>query len=408
MPMIPQAAGASDSHPGRFRRFLARLAGAVVAGAVLATLAVGSAAASSPHPHTLFVATTGNDAWPCTHQEPCLTIDHAIDVAAPGSTIQVEKGTYHEQVIIEKKVRLIGHKAVIDATGLAAEIQPLAGDGIVGYGVLLFGPDAAGATFANFTVENAIGEGILAAATSNVTIRNNVVKLNDQGFGTDVTVECQEQGNIPGDCGEGLHLLSVTWSKVTGNLVDHNVGGILVTDEVGPSAHNLIAYNTASNNAEDCGITLPSHNGAAMTDPSQGGVYDNWVIGNVSTNNGGAGVGMFAPFPGTAAYDNHVLWNTLTNNGEAGIAIHAHAPDQNVSGNVMSFNHVSGNGIDPDSSSPYAHNGIVIFSAVDAQTVTVSNNWISNEDVGIYRAGPVTVNGLATNHFASSVGVHIV
>jgi hypothetical protein len=116
---------------------------------------------------------------------------------------------------------------------------------------------------------------------------------------------------------------------------------------------------------------------------------------------------MFAPFPGTASYDNHVLYNQLIDNGEAGIAIHAHAPDQNVSGNVMDWNYVSGNGIDLDSASPYARNGIVIFSAVDQQTVSVANNTIANEDVGIYRAGSVTVNGLSTNSFVN-LGVHVV
>jgi nitrous oxidase accessory protein NosD len=399
-------------------RLLRRVAVAGLSASVAAILAVGTAAAAGPHPgvgphhpghphpQTLWVSTKGNDAWPCSHRQPCATIDHAIDVADPGATIQVEKGTYQEQVIVTKQVRLIGHHATIDASGQTGGIEPLAGQGIVGYGVLIFGPDAAGTSFQKFTVQNAIGEGILVAATSQVTIDRNVVQRNDQGSGTDATFECQDMGEVPGDCGEGLHLLSVTWSNVTGNRVEHNVGGILITDEIGPSSHNLIAHNRSAWNNEDCGITLPSHNGAAMSDPSAGGVYENWVVDNVSEHNGGAGVGMFAPFPGTASYDNHVLHNRLIDNGEAGIAIHSHAPDQNVSGNDMSWNDVSGNGIDPDSGSPYAHNGIVIFSAVDAQTVTVSHNRIHDEDVGIYRAGPVTVNGLGTNHF-HHVGVPI-
>jgi nitrous oxidase accessory protein NosD len=394
-------------HADRVVRHLpGRIARAALAGSVAALLAVGTVAAGQPHPQTLFVAPNGSDSWPCSSTKPCATINHAIDVATPGSTIQVRKGTYDEQVIVTKKVRLIGHHATIDATGQTGGIEPLAGNGIVGYGVLIFGPGAAGASFANFTVENAIGEGILAAGTSKVAIRNNVVEHNDTGTGTDATLECQDNGAIPGDCGEAIHLLSVTWSQVTGNRVEHNVGGILVTDEIGPSSHNLIGWNYSAWNVEDCGITLPSHNGQAMADPSAGGVYDNWVIGNISEHNGGAGVGMFAPFPGTASYDNHVLWNRLIDNGEAGIAIHSHAPYQNVSGNVMSWNYVSGNGVDPDSGSPYAHNGIVVFSAADAQTVTVSHNWIANEDVGIYQAGPVTINGLGTNSF-SGVGVPV-
>ena len=102
-------------------------------------------------------------------------------------------------------------------------------------------------------------------------------------------------------------------------MVEDNVGGILVTDEFGPSAHNVIAFNVSRDNEEDCGITLPSHKAATVTDPTMGGVYDNLVFGNVSEGNGGAGVGMFAPFPGTASYDNLVIDNTLKDNGEAGV-----------------------------------------------------------------------------------------
>ena len=185
-----------------------------------------------------------------------------------------------------------------------------------------------------------------------------------------------------------------------------NAGGILLTDEFGPSAHNVISGNVSKNNLQDCGITLPSHNALAMTDPTKGGVYDNLVINNVSEGNGGAGVGMFAPFPGTASYNNRIIHNTLRNNGEAGVGIHAHAPGQNVSGNVIMNNWISGNGVDPDSGSGHP-TGIALFSAAVPVTVAVTDNHISNEYWGIFRAGPLTIHGLPSNHYASSVTNHI-
>jgi hypothetical protein len=100
--------------------------------------------------------------------------------------------------------------------------------------------------------------------------------------------------------------MGVTDSRVLGNLVEGNVGGILVTDETGPSHGNLIAGNVSRNNNEDCGITLPSHNPAAVADPTKAGVYDNTVVGNVTTGNGGAGGGCSpsrrAPRPTTTAW----------------------------------------------------------------------------------------------------------
>ena len=277
------------------RRF-ARVAAIGVASVMALGLFAGTATAATPT--TLYVSKEhASDANPCSSSMPCLTIGRAVSMAGAGDTIRVDEGTYAEQVSITKKLTLVGEHAVIDATGQKGGIQPLAGMGIVGYGLLVFGPDAAGARVTGFTVENAIGEGILVAGTTKVSIDHNVIRHDDAGFNTTLTLECQAQGNIPGDCGEGLHLIGVTWSHVVSNLIENNIGGILVTDEIGPSAHNLIAWNVSKNNAEDCGITLPSHNALAVSDPTKGGVYDNVVTHNWSIGNGGAGVGMFAPFP---------------------------------------------------------------------------------------------------------------
>ncbi len=358
---------------GRLRSRRAAVTLAALAAAAAALAGAGTASAAGA---TLYVsAATGSDANPCTLAAPCLTIGHAVSVASAGDTIVVEPGTYTEMVTVTTSLTITGQPgAVVDATGL-----------VNGFDVS--GAGAAGTTVRGFTVENAIGEGILVESTSNVTVADNVVELNDQGFDTPVTPECTPQGQIPGDCGEGLHLMSVTDSKVVANVVQDNVGGILVTDELGPAARNVIANNVARDNLEDCGITLPSHNGAATSDPSLGGVYDNTVVGNLSEGNGGAGVGMFAPFPGTASYDNIVTRNRLIGNGEAGVAIHSHTPGQKVSGNVITFNTVSGNGVDPDTGSGHP-TGIALLS-IDPTTTTIGGNRIMNEYYGIFSAGPI-------------------
>jgi nitrous oxidase accessory protein NosD len=365
------------------------LGAAAVAGMVIA---LGTATATAA-PSTLFVSVLGSDANPCSSAQPCKTIGHAVAVAQPGNAIDVASGTYFESVTIEKLLKLSGHGAVINAVGRIN-------------GIVISGPAAAGTTLRHFTVENASGEGVLAVGTSDLTIAHNEVVDNDTGTNTPVTPECAEQGNVPGDCGEGLHLMGVAYSKILNNYVHRNVGGILVTDEVGPSHGNLIAYNRTTDNHEDCGITLPSHNALALTDPSQGGVYDNTVLNNVSKDNGGAGVGMFAPFPGTASYDNHVIGNTLTGNGEAGVGIHAHAPQQNVSGNVITGNYLAGNGVDPDSNSGHPV-GIALFSAVVPVSVKVSHNQMSDSYYGVFINGPVSVTGLPTNSYGPGVTVRV-
>jgi Right handed beta helix region len=394
----------------RFSPRLARMGAIAAAAALAASLLIAPVAGAEPS--SLYVsASHGNDSWPCTAGRPCATIGHAVAVAPDGATIYVLKGVYDEQVSIGSRLNLKGQGAVIDATGQTGGIEPLASFGIVGYGLALVGPGAAGSSVEGFTVRNAIGEGILAALTSDVLIAHNVVRGNDAGFGTSATLECTEQGNVPGDCGEGLHLLSVTHATVVHNLVEDNVGGILVTDEAGPSAHNTISYNVSRDNRLDCGITLPSHNAGAVDlstgqpVPAAGGVYDNLVSHNISENNGGAGVGMFAPFPGTASYGNRIIDNKLVANGEEGVGIHAHAPLQYVSRNVISGNFISGNGVDPDANSVYPV-GISLFSAVVPVDVTVTGNHISNEYWGIFTNGAFTIGGLFTNRYTRSVAHH--
>jgi hypothetical protein len=403
-PEAPAAAGST-----RGRRRLAR-AGAAGITAMLVALLLGVAPASAAAPR-LFVSPSGSDAGSCSWAHPCQTIGHAVMVAMPGTRIIVRSGTYNEAVVIPKRLTLIGHGAVIDASGTMGSIPgPLGEQGIIGWGMLIVGPDAAGTVVKGFTVENAPAEGMLAALTSDLTIKHNELRHNDRGATTafdPLPFECAAQGEIPGDCGEALHLLSVADSKVAWNNVHDNVGGILLSDEAGPNHGNRIAHNTSRDNKEDCGITLPSHNAAATTDPTKGGVYDNTIIGNWSIGNGGAGVGMFAAGPGMASYDNRVIANVLRDNGEAGVAIHAHAPGQNVSGNFVTANIISGNGVDPDfqSGDPAGpqNTGIVVASAVDPASVRVIDNWISNEYWGLYESGPVSVAGVSTNHFASSV-----
>ena len=114
--------------------------------------------------------------------------------------------------------------------------------------------------------------------------------------------QCSEFGQVPGDCGEGIHLMGVHDSEVSDNYISANEGGVLLTDEFGPTHDNVVDGNTITGNPFDCGITVPGHNPNALDasgnpQPSVAGVYNNDIKFNVVTNNGlqgeGAGV-LFA------------------------------------------------------------------------------------------------------------------
>ena len=385
---------------------------------VLSPLGTSAADASPMHARsTLTVATTGSDIGNC-RSRPCKTLGYALTQARPNNTIVIGPGTYPESGnanvvnpgLSGLSIRSIRSAArtVIDATGNAN-------------GILI---EASGVSVTGLTVENANLEGILAepplsswpkgpasapANISHVTIAGNVVVHNDRAYDTSLPPDsaCPSSLTDADDCGEGLHLLGVSWSKVIGNNVSHNVGGILVSDggfgiSVGPAAHNLIAFNHSSDNLFDCGITLPGHDPRAVAtsgpdagpQPNLAGVYDNRVIGNISTGNGAAGLLDAAPYPGAASYDNLFAGNSASGNGNAGFVLHSHAPLQDVSGIVVVGNRFGQNNLagDPDTG-VMTTTGVMLLSIAVPTPIVVAGNTISNNVNGIAFNSNITVVG---------------
>jgi hypothetical protein len=403
------------------RKALKSLPAVVLVAGTGALLPLGTAAAdASPMHvrHTLTVATTGSDSGNC-RSSPCKTLGYALTQAGPNGKIVIAPGTYPESGnanvikpgLTGLSIRSIGSAArtVIDATGNAN-------------GILI---EASGVSVTGLTIKNANLEGILAepprsswpkrptsapAGISQVTIAGNAVVHNDRAYNTKLPpmAACPSSLTDADDCGEGIHLLGVSWSQVIGNNVSHNVGGILLSDggfgiSVGPAAHNLIAYNRSTDNAFDCGITLPGHDprAVATTGPKAGqpqpnlaGVYDNRVVHNVSTGNGAAGLLDATPYPGAASYDNLFADNSASGNGNSGFVLHSHAPLQDVSGIVVVGNRIGQNNLagDPDTGVKTT-TGVMLLSVAVPTSIVVAGNKISHN-----------VNGVAFNSNIKVIG----
>jgi hypothetical protein len=354
--------------------------------------AQAAAAAHGTRVATRVVSTSGSDSGNCV-AAPCSTIGYAVGQAHSGDTVLVTAGTYPESVRTGKRLELVGHDATIDANGFDN-------------GIVISGAAAAGTAVRGFTIENAGLEGIFAVQTADLEIIGNALQHND-AYGP-FNPLCANQ---PDDCGEALHLQSVTGSTVSANLVRDNVGGILLTDENGPTSGNTIDHNDVLDNVLDCGITLASHwfQLGAPVPAGVGGVYDNKVLRNTANGNGAGGIGIFAGPPGAAAYDNVVKGNTAIGNGIPGVAIHSHTPFQNVDHNVIVKNRLAGNGPDEDVPGDDQPTGISIFSAVDPIPHTiVANNRISDEHFGIFAFNVLKLSGLRSNKIDASVAVPFV
>ena len=412
-------------------------AGLLAAAGVAQNLGVASASAAGVAPASaadegaLFVSPLGS---PSNSGKSCdtaqfTTIQSAVLAAPKWATVVVCKGTYAEDVVVSSPLNLEGRHATIKGTPTTTFVCDQLGP--MGPGVA---PCLAGLTIRSshvsvegFTVTSAIGEGILATGTlaghsiSHVSIKDNWVVGNNLGgippSPSSPYPQCAANGQIPGDCGEGIHLMGVAHAVVAGNHVSGNEGGILLTDEFGPTHANLIQDNTVTGNPFDCGVTVPGHNPFALDasgkpQPSVAGVYNNTIRDNRITNNGllgeGAGVLFANAGPGTASYNNLVEDNYIAGNQLSGVTMHAHTlpagmfEDLNgnrITDNVIGRNNVGspavpGDPLDGPPAQDFLATGILVFSGTVPVHVMIWNNRIFDDHYGIWLGvnGNVTVS----------------
>ena len=414
--------------PNRFVRLaVALFAPLLVAGVVVAQ--AGTAFADGGHHGRVLYVSASAKHWNSDrscHSAAFTTIQSAVNAAPAWGTVVVCPGTYHEQVVISKPLTLTGKQATIDETGVTPTFQvtlPGLGTQTIFAAVVM---GSSGIDFTGFTVQHAQGEGILAAGlggtVSGIVIARNAVVHNDLGGGAPPKskyFECAAMGQAPGDCGEGVHFAGgVAYSTIRDNFIAYDSGGVLLSDDVGPTHNNVVEDNVVTDNTADCGITVPGHNpmalnSAGVPQPSVAGVYRNVIRDNVVTGNGvqgeGAGVLFANATAGTASYDNLVEGNYIAGNGLAGVTMHAHTlppgGHEDLSGNVIVGNSIGKNNIDgdtldgPPGPSDKDTTGVLVFSGGTPVTVTVAFNHIFDNSIGIWLSKPVTAFGLKTNRF---------
>lgn len=324
------------------------------------------------------------------------SITAAVTAASAGDVIEVEDGSYTGPVTITKPLSLVavpGATPSINATGksngiLISGLWATPKVGIAN--VLVSGFDVHGADF----------EGILVMNASNVTLLDNHVHENnkalDPSAGMCPKIPAFETSEAM-DCGEGIHLMAVDHSFVVRNLVENNSGGILITDETGPTTANLVKGNVVRENGFACGITMASHPAANASGPIKSvdyGISHNVISRNESYHNGlaapgaGAGVGIFAPGPGSTNIANVVIGNMLHDNGLPGVTMHNHAavpgaPPVFFNDNVIVGNDIYGNAADTADAMTSGTTGINVYSVALMKGTIVAENYVHDESIGV-------------------------
>ena len=388
--------------------------------------------------HTIryVAASLGDDSGDCTvPASPCATIAHALAAAIAGDEVFVGPGAYTEGadittgsapihgsdgfsytgLAITKPLQLVadttGAPVVIDAAGHNNGVVIDLGDNFdnatgSSSSAPAITPDV---VVSGFTIQNADAEGLLAFNSDALRIASNVIQNNDRGSFPPTSIvddlgECAAVGNVPGDCGDGLHLDGVTRSVVSDNTVQNNSGGILLDDGLSnfpqvsvPAEGNTITHNNVVNNSLDSGITIAGRDSSTLFGGFALGVFNNVVSNNTSTGNGaggeGAGILLDVSAPGDGVYQNMIRGNVVSNDALPGIAVHAHEALAYMDDNVLEANQIASTGLggadgkpgDSAAGVPGTVGIVVLGTAADPIGGTIiQDNVISAVHYGVY------------------------
>jgi hypothetical protein len=143
---------------------------------------------------------------------------------------------------------------------------------------------------------------------------------------------------------------------------------------------------------------VPATPESAASKTATYGIYNTVISDNDSARNGfggrsgsgGGGVALIAPSFGNSTYANTVIGNRLVGNFLPGVLLYDNAystqsgaqPNPDLSRNAILNNFISGNGPDPSAPTTLP-TGISAFGLAPIVDLSISGNWIEDEDIDI-------------------------
>jgi hypothetical protein len=213
------------------------------------------------------------------------TIQAGVTGVANAGTVNVDAGTYSENVTIPKPLALTGANIGTTGTSTVRVPESIITDG--GSGIAL-SINSDNVTVDGFTVEGASSVGVFnSAADHNVVIRNNVITDNSIGMYPNCAGNCLVQhnefksNNRPGAAGgagiytdQGTNGLTIDQNDFTGHL--NNSAIIFAATSPTTNANDVVTNNTIENNN--------SSNSMIYVVSLTGGTFSGNIISQANTN----------------------------------------------------------------------------------------------------------------------------
>lgn len=190
------------------------------------------------------------------------TIQGGVDAVNVNGTVIVYNGTYNENVIIKKKILLVGSDE--DQYGNTTD-RPVISNPAVG--IIIIGQDASDTNVTNFDIINCNVEAVLVVYSEYVDIYENKITSN----------------------GRGIHLIKSPGCLIQRNVISWNVDEALYIEKSNNCTidYNFIQYNNLSGIEiyHSGGITFSRNNLSYNGDRTVEGGYNIYLVGNFDQAN---------------------------------------------------------------------------------------------------------------------------